>query len=210
MDTTALKERLRLVAITHRALCQGSMEETIEHLAAGGATALMLREKDLSPRELYDLAAPLRRITLQHGLLFLVNNSIEVALAVGAEGAHLGELSLPPARARAIAGTPFILGFSAHTELEVNRAAEAGMDYCTISPIFQPNSKEMSAPTLGIEGLRRVAQRTTMPLVALGGIEPHTARDCIEAGAVGVAAIGSLFASQDPTNAARRFAEALV
>lgn len=209
MTREELLPRLRLVAVTNRLLVSRSLEDCARELAAGGTTAIMLREKDLTVRGLYEIARMLRPVCAQCGVLFLVNSSIETALAVEADGAHLGEQSLPPEAARRIAPPGFVLGFSAHNAGEVARAAEAGMDYVTASPVFTPTSKEMRSPPLGLAGLRRLAEASPVPVVALGGVTPANAADCLAAGAVGVAAIGSLFGSTSPRRAAEDFRRGL-
>jgi len=202
-------EALRLVAISSRVLCRGTLEDAAAELLEGGATAIMLREKDLAARDLLAVARRVRGVCAARCALFLVNHSLEVALACDADGAHLGAASLPPEAARRIAPKPFVLGFSAHDEDEIRRAEKAGCDYCTISPVFQPTSKEYTSPPLGLEGLRACARSTRMPLVALGGIVAENAADCIAEGAVGVAAIGALFGAESRYHAARGFAAAI-
>lgn len=201
-------ELLRLVAITNRSICRGNLEDAAAELLEGGATAIMLREKDMAPRDLLAAARRLRDVCASRGALFLVNHSVEVALACGADGAHVGSSSIPPEAARRIAPRPFLLGFSAHDEDEVRRAAGAGCDYATISPVFQPTSKEYSSPPIGLEGLRLCVRSSRIPLVALGGIVPANAGDCVASGAAGVAAIGALFGAESRFHAARAFAQA--
>ncbi len=202
-------ERLRLVAITNRHLCRGPLEDSVAQVIEGGATTVMLREKDLSPRDLYHLALRIRPVCESRDALFIVNHSLEVALAAGANGAHLGVASIPPPVARGMAPSPFLLGFSAHDLDELNAVESAGFDYCTMSPVFYPTSKEFTSPPLGIEGLARMTAATELPVVALGGITTENAGVCIENGAAGVSAIGTLFGSESPYHAARQMARAV-
>ncbi len=202
-------DRLKITAITNRLLCGVPLEETVARIVEGGATAVMLREKDLSPRELYLAARRLVPVCESRGALLIVNHSLEVAIAAGAHGAHLGVASIPPAAARTIARKPFLLGFSAHDVDEMRAAEAASFDYCTMSPVFYPTSKEFTSPPIGIEGLTRMAKAAALPLVALGGITAENAKSCIAAGACGVAAIGPFFGAGDPYDAARRMAEAV-
>lgn len=202
----ALRSRLRVLAITNRHLCPGGLVEATRELIEGGVTAVMLREKDLPPRELYDLAVQLVPLCRRHGVLLTVNNSVEVALAAGADGAHLGGSAIPFEKARALAPAPFLLGYSAHEEADIVRAAAAGIDYCSISPIYYPTSKEFSTPPIGLEGLERCSKVSALPLVALGGITAQNAHECLEAGAAGVAAIGTLYGAPDRRAAAAEFA----
>ncbi|MDK2972825.1 MAG: thiamine-phosphate pyrophosphorylase [Candidatus Sumerlaeota bacterium] len=209
MTAPELASRLRLVAITNRLITRGNFEDITRKLIDGGVTAVMLRERDLSPANLYQQAVRLAPLCREAGITFLLHNSLEVALAAGADGVHLGHGSIPPARVRALAPPPFIVGYSAHSEMEIERATQWGMDYCTLSPVFYPTSKEISNPMLGLEGFARIAAQTPMPLVALGGIAPSNARACIEAGAVGVAAIGTLYGAEDPRGAAAALIQAI-
>lgn len=204
-----LRSRLRLVAITDRRLQSRALDQIVAELLAGGVTAVVLREKDLSPRELFVLADSLREMCRKAGALLIVSQSVEVALAVGADGVHLGRQSLPLDKARALARAPFLIGFSAHDESEVHCAVRGGADYVFLSPVHPPRSKSSPLPPLGFEGLGRLARTCPLPPVALGGLLPDDAASCLEAGAVGVAAIGGLFGAPDPRIAARNFAEAM-
>lgn len=206
---TSLADRLRLIAITNRLITRGDVVEVTRALAEGGVTAVMLRERDLSPADLYQQAMQLAPVCRDAGITFLLHNSLEVALAARADGVHLGHGSIPPARVRELAPPPFLVGFSAHNEVEVGRAVAWGMDYCTLSPVYYPTSKEISNPMLGVEGFARIAAQATMPLVALGGITAENAAACVQAGAVGIAAIGTLYGAENPRAAASALAGAI-
>lgn len=209
MNREELAERLRVLAITNRQIVNAQPAEVVRKLLAGGATAVMLREHDLDPRALYDVALAVGEACRERGALFLVNGSVEVALAAGADGAHLNRQSIPLPKARSLAPSPFVLGYSAHNAAELSKAEEAGADYCTLSPVFFPTSKEMSYPTLGLEGLERLVRGTSLPIVALGGITVDNAHGCLTAGAVGIAAIGTLYGANDPVAAASAFRRAI-
>ena len=202
-------ERLKLCAITDRNLIQGDLNGTVDALIRGGVTALILREKDLRPRQLYDLAKPLRLLCSNHGILFIVNGSVEVAKAALADGVHLGYDALPIHAARAVAGNQMLIGASIHNEDELTRTQQSRADYALAAPVFPPNSKRSPAPPLGLDGLRNLTEKATIPLVALGGVQPDNAAGCLNAGAVGVAAIGALCGAPDPRDAAVQFRHAL-
>lgn len=204
-DGRAWRERLAVVAITsgsHEGYGEGYLGRC-EAVLAGGATALMLREKALGARELYNLATRLLPLARRHRALFIVNGRIDVALACGADGAQLGHDALPIGPARRIVPPGFLIGSSCHNARELAAAGLAGADFALLSPVFEPNSKAATGPPLGIAGFRDLVQPCPIPVVALGGITPETARACREAGAAGVAAIGGLFAAKDPAAAAR-------
>ncbi len=203
------RDKLRLVAITDRRIVKGELLRAVEEVLEGGATAIMLREKDLSPRELFELAVPIRQATARHGAALFINRSVEVALAVGADAVHLGFDALDVTTVMSIAGSQLAIGLSAHSLDEVATAAEEGVAYVTWSPVFVPVSKQATNEPTGVDGLRGVCDSTSLPVVALGGITPANARTCVDAGAVGVAAIGSLFGSPDPRATARAFREAM-
>jgi len=200
---------LRIVVISDRHAVKSDLFERLCAALEGGATAILLREKDLPGAELYRLGRALRRATLEHGAALLVSDRVDLALAVEADGAHLGWQSLPIEAARRAAGDRLWIGFSAHNLTEAERAASEGANYLTYSPIFQTPSKEGLVPTVGLEGLRAAAAVTRLPLVALGGVTPENAASCIEAGAAGVAMIRSVLQSSDPKATVQRFVEAI-
>jgi thiamine-phosphate pyrophosphorylase len=154
-----------------------------------GRVAVQLREKDLSGRALLDLARGLRAVTAAAGVALFINDRVDVALAVGAEGVHLGGGSLGPADVRAIAPR-LRLAVSTHSESEVAAAAAAGVDFVVFGPVFDTPSKPGMAP-MGLDGLARAA-RLGIAVLALGGIEPENAGICFAAGAAGVACIRSV------------------
>ncbi len=197
-------KRLRLTAITNRHLCADLLQTTAA-LIEGGVTAIMLREKDLSPRDLLSLALPLRELCRTRGALFLVNGSVEVAIAADADGVHLGGEALPLKEARKVGGPNLIYGVSIHQRSELKPAVEDGADYACISPIYPPNSKKSAAPPLGLEQLAEITAESPIPLLALGGITPDRAEACLEAGAAGIAAVGALYGASDPKAAASSF-----
>jgi len=192
---------VRLIAITDRRIA--SVNDRARALIEGGITALMLREKDLAPAQLQALAEPLARMCRDAGVVFLINGSIEVALACGADGVHLGGDGKPPAVVRSMIGSRLALGVSIHNDQELADAMEGNPDYVLASPVFPPSSKPCHGPCLGLEGLGRLASRSSVPVVALGGMRAGCIKACLEAGAVGVAAIGALFGAHEPRQAAR-------
>jgi thiamine-phosphate pyrophosphorylase len=169
----------------------------------------MVREKDLSAKDLYALTADLRELTRKTGTLLIVNDRIDVALATRADGVHLGWQSLPVERVREIVGPDRLIGVSTHSADEARRSRDAGADYVTFGPVFATPSKEGLVEPQGLEGVRRAAENLRIPLVGLGGIDPANAADVLRAGADGVAAIRSLLAVEDPESAARRMIRAL-
>lgn len=164
---------------------------------AAGCRWLMLREKDLPPAERLALLERLVVLGRGYGAVVTVNSDIEAAKAAGAAGVHLprdGDI----ATARAALGPDALIGYSAHDLDETVAAAGAGADYVTLSPIFESQSKPGYGPALGLETLQEIAGRAAVPVVALGGVTPASARACFAAGASGVAVMGAAMRAAKP------------
>jgi thiamine-phosphate pyrophosphorylase len=197
-----------LVLVTDRSASARPLPVVVEAAVRGGVTAVMLREKDMATRDLYDLAVELRRITQRAGALLIVNDRVDVALAAGADGVHLGWQSLPFEKVRALMGESRLVGASTHSPDEARRAAQQGADYVTFGPVFPTPSKAGLVEVQGVEGVAAARRGLSVPLVGLGGIDPENAAQVLRAGADGVAAIRALVAPEDPEQAARAFARA--
>ncbi|MBN1867573.1 thiamine phosphate synthase [Candidatus Sumerlaeota bacterium] len=197
----------------------GDWLRAVESALAGGATAVMLREKDLALREkdlasrekdlagpdLHDMAVSLREATRRAGALLIVNHEIDAALAAGADGVHLGWRSPSVRETRARVGSSFLIGVSTHSVEEALRVESEGADYVTFGPVFPTPSKEGWVDVQGLEGVRRVrAAGLGIPLVGLGGIDAGNASEVFEAGADGVAMIRGLMSAAQPDEVARR------
>jgi thiamine-phosphate pyrophosphorylase len=174
----------------------------------GGAAAVQLRLKGTQGAELVRVGTEAARLCRARGALFIVNDRVDVALACGADGVHLGQEDLPLQVARRLA-PDLIVGISTHSDAEID-AAE-GADYLGFGPVFATRSKPGAPlpPPHGIAGLRRAVQRARAPVVAIGGITAATAAEVAKAGAACAAAIGELCHAPDPTAAARALSEAL-
>lgn len=167
-----------------------------------GAVAVHLREKDLGGAALLVLARALGAACRDAGQLFLVNDRLDVALAAGADGAHLPSAGIAPQDARRLLGPGRLLGVSCHAEAEVERARAGGADYATFGPVFDTPSKRALGSPVGLPALARASARG-LPLVGLGGIDPGNAGAVRGAGAAGVAAIRAWLAGPDPAAAVR-------
>lgn len=198
-----------LVLVTNRHLCQrSSLVEATTKALQGGVNVIQLREKDLSAGPLYALAKELRRVSSGRARL-LINDRIDVALACGADGVHLGEESLPLEVARSVCGERLIIGRSVHSLEGAVKAIESGADYLILGTIF-PSHSHPEGPIAGVELLRRVRPLTDLPLIAIGGITPERVKECIEAGADGVAVISAILSSEDPLRSASALRLALM
>lgn len=184
---------LKLIAITNRHLSPTPLEVQVEQALLGGVSAVMLREKDLSQRELVALGKSLRRLCDLHQALFIINGSPEAALACGADGVHLGYDAPSLRQVRQEVGSAMWVGVSAHSALDLERAIAHKANYATVSPVFSPNSKKSELSPLGLTRLAEWASHFDLPLVALGGIDTGNAAACLAAGACGVAVIGAIF-----------------
>jgi thiamine-phosphate pyrophosphorylase len=185
----------KLYPITDRRLSGLSHAEQVARLAEGGATFVQLREKHLSPREFYLEAQEALRVARARGLRLIINDRVDIALALGADGVHVGQDDLAPEAARHILGEEAIIGFSTHNLEQAADAVRLPVDYIAIGPIFDTSSKENPDPAVGLDGLRRVRAVTgAIPLVAIGGITRERALAVLDAGAAAVACIGTLLA----------------
>ena len=179
-----------------------------------GAIAIQLREKDLDARQLYELALALRPICTRFGAPLIVNDRIDVAIAAGADGAHLSSASFAITDARTLLGPDRLIGISTHSAEEVAMAAAHGADFAVFGPIYNPISKGAYGPAQGLTALAHAIKAAKgMPLYALGGIDRFRASEIAAlpqaTRPAGVAAIGAVFGASRPGNAARELIEAL-
>lgn len=197
----------RLYLITDRRQAPGGdLLAAVGRALAGGVRAVQLREKDLGGRELYELARAMRALTSGYGAKLLVNDRVDVALATGADGVHLGVASIPPGEARRLLGPGTLVGCSTHDEAELARAAAGGADFATFGPVYTTPSKASYGPPVGVAALRRACGAARIPVFALGGVGPWNVADVVGAGAWGVGAISAFLAAEDPEAAARDLA----
>jgi thiamine-phosphate diphosphorylase len=195
----------KLYPITDTRLSGLSHAEQVRRLSAGGATFIQLREKHLAPREFYREAEEALRVARSHGVRLIINDRVDIALALSADGVHLGQNDLPPEAAREILGEQAIIGFSTHNVEQAIEAARLPVDYLAIGPTFETLSKENPDPVVGLDGLRRVRRATgEIQLVAIGGISREKLREVFAAGADSVAGISLLLAEQPPLEARTR------
>jgi len=184
----------RLYPITDRDLSGLSHAEQVSRLCDGGAALVQLREKILTPLEFFREAAEASYVARERGLKVIINDRVDIALALKASGVHLGQDDLPPEAARRLLGPEIILGFSTHNLDQARLAVKMPIDYIAIGPIFRTSSKHASEPPVGLDGLRQVRQAVgKIPLVAIGGITSDTSQDVLEAGADAIAVISDIW-----------------
>jgi len=179
-----------------------ALVDVVRAAVRGGATAIQLRDKGASTREMIDLGRALHQITRPAGVPLIVNDRADVALAIDAEGVHVGQDDMPAPLARAIIGPERILGVSAGTVSEARQAAREGADYLGVGDVYGTPTKADAGTPIGVDGLAEIARAVTIPVVAIGGITLDNAAAALEAGAAGVAVISAVIAAPDPEAAA--------
>ena len=170
----------------------------VEEALKGGVKMVQLREKDLSSRDLYATACELRKLTARYGARLCINDRIDIALAVDADGVHLGNSSIPVPRAREILGDERLIGVSCHDTVSAIDAQEKGADFITFGPVFYTPSKAAFGNPVGVDKLGDITGLLRIPVFALGGITRAYVPRVIEAGAHGIALISAVMAADDP------------
>lgn len=204
----ALRRSLRLYLVTDRRLCgERGLEAVVASAVRGGASCVQLREKETATRDFVALAVGLKRLLGPLGIPLVINDRIDVALACGADGVHLGQSDMLPEVARGLLPPQVFIGWSVETPQDVVRSAGLPVDYLGVSPVFATPTKTDTAAAWGLEGLQRVRGMTGLPLVAIGGIHPDNAAQVLRAGADGLAVVSALCGVDDPCAAARTFHE---
>ncbi len=179
--------------------------EVLRASATAGASLFQYRNKTASMRDAYAEALVLRQAAAQAGALFIVNDRCDLALAVDADGVHLGQGDLPLDLARNMMGPDKLIGISTHNPEQVTAATGGKPDYLGFGPIFKPASKQDHDPVVGLEGLRVVRRLTSLPVFAIGGIQIEQVGDVMKAGADGVAVISAIMKAVDIREAVRKF-----
>jgi thiamine-phosphate pyrophosphorylase len=184
----------RLYLITDVNLSGLDHAEQVSRMVAGGASFIQLREKSLSPAEFFVQARRAIAVARQGGARLIINDRVDIALAVDADGVHLGQDDLPPVAARSVLGPEKIIGFSTHNYAQAMEAATFPVDYIAVGPIFATSSKQNPDPVVGLKELEhiRAAVPRQIPLVAIGGINFENVAEVVRAGADSVAVISSI------------------
>lgn len=199
-----LRHALRICVIPDiKAGAPLTIEEQAMQALQGGATMIQLRCKEMNGRELYETAVRIIPACRKNGAFFIVNDRLDVALAAGADGVHLGREDLPVEAARRSVPKEFIVGATAHSAEEGTVAESAGADYLGIGAAF-PSGAKKNAGVIGVEGVRKVVAVLSIPAVAIGGISAENVSQVMTAGVDGVAVISSVVACGDIAGAVRR------
>ncbi|MEO6112433.1 MAG: thiamine phosphate synthase [Nitrospiraceae bacterium] len=173
--------------------------------AEAGASLFQYRNKTASMKDAYVEALALRQAAAKAGVLFIINDRCDLALAVDADGVHLGQGDLPPDLAKKVMGPDKLIGISTHNPDQVREATAGKPDYLGFGPIFKPGSKQGHDPVVGLEGLRAMRSLTSLPVFAIGGIQIDQAGEVMRAGANGVAIISAILKAPDISLAVKAF-----
>lgn len=180
------------------------VERVAEQLLRGGVKVLQLRAKGLPSGEFLRLACLLRELAVKRGALFIVNDRVDIAMAAGADGVHLGQDDIPVEEARALLGDKYLIGLSTHNLTEAARAGATTADYVSFGPVFATATKKDAEPTLGLKALKEARALVSKPLVAIGGITAQSLPSVMDTGADAAAIISDILMSKAPGDKAAR------
>jgi thiamine-phosphate pyrophosphorylase len=190
----SLREKFRLLVITDKKL-KPSIVKAVEDALKGGATSIQLRLKDSSTSEMIEVGKDIRRLTRDYGALYFVDDRLDIALATNADGVQLGPGDMPIDIARELAPN-LIIGGSAHSLEEAIRVEREGADFIGAGSVF-PSPIKTGARVIGLDGLRKIVERTRIPVVAIGGINASNAEAVLRTGVVGIAVISAVMRAED-------------
>lgn len=197
------RETLRLYLVTDRSLSLGrTLEEIVTEAVAGGVTIVQLREKEAQTGEFIQLAQRLMEILKPYDVPLIINDRIDVALAVDADGVHIGQSDMPYETARKLLGPDKIIGLSVENLEDVLKANESDVDYIGISPVFATPTKTDTAKPFGIIGLKDAVRLSVHPTVAIGGMNRNTAAEVMKTGCDGIAVVSAISSAESPSAAA--------
>lgn len=184
----------QIYPITDTRISGLSHADQVALFAERGATLVQLREKRAPALRFYEEAKAALAVAAERGMRLIVNDRVDIAMAIGGAGVHLGQDDLPPEAARRLLGDDAVIGYSTHSVTQALKASQLPIDYLAVGPIFSTTTKENPDPVVGLDGLRTVREALGgLPLVAIGGITPANAAEVIQAGADSVAMISGLW-----------------
>lgn len=196
-----------LYLVTDQRLCLGrNVIDVVMEAVAGGVSIVQIREKDSETREFFKLARTMKKQLEKTGVPLIINDRVDVALAVGADGVHVGQSDLPCSVVRQMIGPDKILGISINTFDQINETAGLDVDYLSLSPVFPTPTKPDTTEPFGIEGLEKARQLTSRPLITIGGIDKSNLGEIIAAGMNGAAVVSAICSASSPKAAALELA----
>lgn len=197
----------KLYLITDRSFLNGrSLAECVEDAIKGGATLVQVREKNISTRDFYNIAREVQEVTTKYNVPLLINDRIDIALAINADGVHLGQSDMPIELARKILGDDKIIGISAGNVKEAIEAEKAGADYVGLGAVFFTGTKKDIDEPIGLAGLREITEKITIPSVAIGGINKENAKSVLATGVNGISVISAILKNDDIQGASKTLA----
>ena len=200
-----------LYLVTDRGLSGGRpTRDIVESAIRGGVTCVQLREKSGTTKDFIREAIGIKDLLATAGIPLIINDRLDVALAVRADGVHLGQKDMPLEMARTITGGRLIIGISVESVSDAAAAEKGGADYLGVSPIYATPTKTDTAPALGLEGLSEIRRTVKLPLVAIGGLNRDNAAAAIQSGADGIAVVSAIVAAADPEQAANDLARVIL
>ncbi len=204
-----LRDRLAVYLVADPEGTPRSLLDDVQAALSGGATCVQLRAKRLGGYDAWRVATTLRALCAESDALFIVNDRLDIALAVEADGVHLGVSDIPVDVARAMTPPGFVIGFSPQTMDDIRATAQLGADYAGLGPVFATGSKDDAGAPIGLAGLRSQSAACHVPTVAIGGITLANAADTVAAGVDGVAVISAILGTDDPEQATEELASAV-
>ena len=200
-----LRDALRLYLVTDQPSLKGrTLIDVVQAAVLGGVTCVQLREKHASSRDFYAQAVALMDLLTPLNIPLIINDRLDIALACGAPGVHLGQSDMPVQAARKLLPADVFIGWSVETIDEVTRSATLPVDYLGVSPVFATPTKTDTATPWGLEGLQRIRAATDLPLVAIGGIHLGNATQVMQAGAHSLAVVSAICSADDPRAASQQ------
>ena len=191
--------------VTDRGLSRGRLLlDVVAQAVKGGAACVQLREKEMPTRAFVEEALAVKNILAPHRIPLMINDRIDVALACGADGVHIGQEDMPYETARRLLGPKAIIGLSVETWADVEASRDLDVDYLGVSPVFATPTKTDTKEPWGLEGLRKIKAFSRHPLVAIGGISEANAREVTEAGADCLAVVSAICSAENPAGATAR------
>ena len=192
-----------LYLVTNRELMSSkTIEKSVKEAIKGGCTIVQLREKDISSKEFYDIAKSLRKITKKYKVPFIINDRVDIALAVNADGVHVGQSDLSLKNVRKLIGKDKIIGVSCGNLEEAKKAYKDGADYLGVGAVFPTNTKK-DAKDVGIDGLKEIINNIPLPIVAIGGINKENIENLRDINLAGVALVSAIISQKDVKNSAK-------
>lgn len=202
---------LSLYLVTDNRILQGkNFLDVIEEAVKGGVSLVQLREKQASSREFYEKAKALKKRLSSYDVPLIINDRLDIALAIDADGLHIGQEDLPYEIARSLLGDDKIIGLSVESKTDAVLANQLDVDYIGISPVFSTPTKLDTAPALGLEGAQLINSLSKHPSVGIGGIHEENAAAVIRTGSKGISVVSAIMASENPYEAAKRLKQIII